>query len=215
MKKTVLISGFEPFGGATSNPAQDIALSLSGLENETYIVQTAILPVERFSAISALQKQIDRHKPVAVICLGVALGRSNISVEKVAINFDDFRIKDNAGNQPIGEPIEQGAPNAYFSTLPINRIVAALEDDDVPCEISFSAGTFVCNHLMYGLLRLADKSRHKFRAGFIHIPQSSEKLIDENKPALPLADMKRAIERSIDIAAHYQTDIKRNAGDTH
>jgi pyroglutamyl-peptidase len=215
MKKRVLLTGFEPFGGAASNPAQDIALALDGRESDRYSVHSAILPVERFGAISALQKQIERHKPEVVICLGVAVGRASISLEKVAINFDDFRIADNAGQQPIGEPIEPAGPNAYFSSLPLNRIVEALNDKDIAAEISFSAGTFVCNHLMYGTLRLAEKSRNRFRTGFIHIPQCSEQVIDAAKPCMAREEMQRAIEIAVDLAAHYQTDIKRNAGDTH
>ena len=188
MTRTILLTGFGPFGGATTNPAMEIVEALDGSEIEGCKVVTRILPVERFAAIAALREAIETHAPETVVSLGVAVGRTAISIEKVAINFDDFRIPDNAGNQPIGEPIEVGGADAHFTTLPINRIRQAISETGSPAEISFSAGTYVCNHTMYGALAMAANMPESPRAGFIHIPQATESIIDATKPSLTLLD---------------------------
>lgn len=213
--KTILLTGFGPFGGATTNPAMEIVNAIKDWQTEDFRVVTQILPVERFASIAALREAIETHQPDAVISLGVAVGRAAISIEKVAINFDDFRIPDNAGNQPIGEAIEAGGADAHFSTLPINRMRMSIAESGTPAEISFSAGTYVCNHVMFGALAMAANMPSKPRAGFVHIPQAMEDIIDDNKPSLPLGEMTDAVRRAIEVCALHDDDIASNAGDTH
>ncbi|WP_424982097.1 pyroglutamyl-peptidase I [Maritalea sp. S77] len=214
----ILLTGFEPFGGETSNPAQQLALALDGETRDGAEIVSAILPVARFEALTALDGLLAQHKPDMVIALGVAAGREGITPEKVAINFDDFRIADNKGQQPLGEPVSENGPTAYFSTLPINLMVQEMAYL-VPTNISFSAGTFVCNHLMYGLQHRCANAYPHIRSGFVHVPQATENLPTDNTsdmPHLPLAQMAEALKRAIwAAAAHKGDDIKLNAGNTH
>lgn len=215
MTKTILLSGFGPFGGATTNPAMEIVTALDGLEIGGCRIVTCILPVERFASIAMLRKAIETHSPDTIVSLGVTVGRAAISIEKVAINFDDFRIPDNAGNQPTGEPIDAHGADAHFTTLPINRMRKAIVETGIPAEISFSAGTYVCNHTMYGALAVAANMPAKPRAGFVHIPQATESVIDASKPSLSLLEMTEAIKRALLVCAMHTNDIASNAGDTH
>lgn len=213
----ILLTGFEPFGGETTNPAQQLALALDGETHNGAEIVSAILPVARFTAIDQMRDLLDMHDPQLVVALGLAAGRADITPEKVAINFDDFRIADNQGHQPKGEPIDADGPAAYFSTLPINLMVKEM-GHLVPASVSFSAGTFVCNHLMYGLMHACAKHRPNVRAGFVHVPQATENLAqdDHEMPHLPLAQMTEALERAIwAAAAHTGDDIQVQAGDTH
>lgn len=213
----ILVTGFEPFGGEQSNPSEQLAKLLNGATEGDAQIVSAILPVERFAALEKVDALIQQHAPNMVVALGVAVGRTAITPEKVAINFDDFRIPDNAGHQPIGEAIFPDGPTAYFSTLPINLMATEI-GATVPSTISFSAGTFVCNHLMYGLLHLCACNYPNTRAGFIHVPQATECLsaTSSEVPHLPLPQMAEALKRAIWRAvAHTGDDIKLNAGDTH
>jgi pyroglutamyl-peptidase len=214
----ILLTGFEPFGGEQSNPAQQLAYALDGESHKGAEIVGEILPVARFDALAEMERLIGQHQPEMVIALGVAAGRGAITPEKVAINFDDFRIADNKGHQPLGEPIAADGPAAYFSTLPINVMVQEMSQL-VPATISFSAGTFVCNHLMYGLQQQCATKNPNIRAGFIHVPQATENLPTDkatDMPHLPLAQMAEALERAIWAAAfHKGDDIQLNAGNTH
>ena len=183
---TVLVTGFEPFGGDLINPSWEIARALDGWDvpdcRDAIVatVRAARLPCVFGAALDVLHQALARHRPVAVIALGLAASRADISVERVAINVDDARIPDNRGQQPIDRPVCPGAPAAYWSTLPIKAIVAAWHEAGIPASVSQSAGTFVCNHVFYGLAhRLATRrrrggraqaARRETRAGFIHVP---------------------------------------------
>jgi pyroglutamyl-peptidase len=194
----LLLTGFEPFGGDLVNPSWEIAKRLDGWEVEAAdaglpapaVVRSVLLPCVFQQALSVLDDAIARHRPIAVIGLGLAASRQDISVERVAINVDDARIPDNAGCQPIDEPVCAGAPVAYWSTLPIKAIVSALQEAGISASVSQSAGTFVCNHVFFGLAhRLARQRRRRIvaaagvagppgaalprewaRGGFIHVP---------------------------------------------
>ncbi len=164
-------------------------------------------------SVGRVVELIQEIKPDMVIALGVAVGRSAITPEKVAINFDDFRIADNAGYQPIGEPIRADGAAAHFSTLPINLMTQTICASQVSGAVSFSAGTFVCNHLMYGVLDHIERQSLPIRAGFIHVPQASEFCDDPDMPTIDLARMIVAIRDAIAAAANASADLKRNAGD--
>ena len=135
-----------------------------------------------------------------ILALGQAGGYSEIAVERVAINVDDYRIPDNDGNQPVDEPVVEGAPVAYWSTLPIRSIVRAMREVEVPAFVSNSAGTFVCNHLFYRLMRFLEEEGNVRRGGFIHVPYMLEQAKRLGQPGLPLEAMARGLEAAVRAA---------------
>jgi pyroglutamyl-peptidase len=148
-----------------------------------------------------------------VILLGQAGGRAAMSVERVAINVDDARIADNAGWQPVDEPVAPAGPAAYFATVPIKAMVLAMRDADVPAAVSNSAGTFVCNHLLYGVLHFLAASGRRTRAGFIHVPWlESQAVARPAEPAMALATMVRGVEAAIAAALDTAEDVRMAAG---
>jgi pyroglutamyl-peptidase len=153
-------------------------------------VRTVVLPVVRFEAARVLFEAFDEFRPQAVVMLGIAESRDTITPERVAVNVDDFRIPDNAGNAPVDEPIVENGPAAYLSTLPIKRIVTDLVDADVPASVSNTAGTYLCNHVFYAMLHRIATTDSKAVAGFVHIPQMSEAREDDG-PSLPLDTLVR------------------------
>ncbi|MFC0036535.1 pyroglutamyl-peptidase I [Cardiobacterium valvarum] len=175
--KKLLITGFQPFDGESVNPALEVAKGLQGKTINGYEVIAREIPVVRFEALKAVQAAIEELQPDVVITIGQAGGRPDITVERVGINIDDFRIPDNKGNQPIDEPIVTGGPVAYWATLPIKKMVANVKAQGIPASVSNSAGTYVCNHLLYGLLHyLTTQGKTAIPAGFIHIPYLPEQM---------------------------------------
>ncbi|MFL6658026.1 MAG: pyroglutamyl-peptidase I, partial [Massilia sp.] len=166
--KTILLTGFEPFNKETINPAWEAVRALDGWVGPGFVVQALQLPCVFGEARRAMDAAIAHHRPAVVIAVGQAGGRCDLSVERVAINVDDAPIPDNAQRQLVDEAIVPGGPAAYFSTLPIKAIVAALRAKGLPASVSQTAGTFVCNHVFYGLMHTT--AGMKLRAGFIHIP---------------------------------------------
>ena len=220
--QVVLVTGFDAFCGEKTNPSWEICTqlpkSIAGLR-----IETARVPCEFRRAIEVVAEAIERHRPSLVVCLGQAGGRAHLSVERVAINVDDARVEDNAGSRPIDEPIAASGPPAYFATLPIKAMVEGMRSAGVPAEVSNSAGTYVCNHLMYGVLHyLANRTppplgggqgEGRVRAGFIHVPFSEVQVID--KPAvaaMSLATMVKGVEAGIVAASRHATDLKVEGG---
>lgn len=208
--KKVLVTGFEPFGGDEVNPSLEIIKRLSGVMIEGGEIVTCQVPVTRYESIDCVLSAIAEHQPSVVINLGVGAGRTAITPERVAINVDDFRIADNAGNQPIDEPIVANGSNAYFSTLPIKAITQALQNNGIACEVSNSAGTFVCNHLFYGL-------QHHFTGqpiaqGFIHVPLMKQADDRAASPSMRLEDMVRGIMLAAEVCLQVEQDIKYESG---
>ncbi len=208
----VLVTGFEPFNGERINASWEVcdrlSRSIGGMRLETCRV-----PCEFRRAIEVVAAAIERHRPAMVVSLGQAGGRAHLSVERVAINVDDARANDNAGSAPIDEAIAPDGPAAYFATLPIKAMVAAMRAAGVPAEVSNSAGTYVCNHLMYGVLHFIAASGASVRAGFIHLPYAEEQVLD--KPAIAgtaIATMARGVEAAIAAAAEYRSDLKVAGG---
>lgn len=212
--KTVLLTGFEPFGGDTLNPSGEIARQLDGMQLGGWQVRGAVLPCVFGKSARKLERLMEETRPELVIGLGLANGRAEITPERVAINVDDARIADNAGRQPVDRPIAKDGPAAYWSTLPIKAIVAALKRNGIPASVSQTAGTFVCNHVFYALMRALAAQRGKVRGGFIHIPwaEGQEK---PGQPALPLDVMKAAIVTAIEVAIRRKRDVRVVAGATH
>ena len=147
--QTVLITGFEPFDGDIVNPSMEAIRVLASHRPEGVRLAVAPLPVSARRIEAALREALEAHRPDVVIAVGQAGGRVEMSVERVAINVDDFRIPDNAGDQPVDEPVVAGGPAAYFSTLPIKAMVRRMREVGVPANVSQTAGTFLCNHVFY------------------------------------------------------------------
>jgi pyroglutamyl-peptidase len=164
-----LVTGFDPFGGDAVNPSYEAARRLPARIG-TLDVVTAELSTSFARAPRQLRALAAREQPNIVLCVGLAADRRVISVERVAVNLDDARLPDNDGAQPMDKPVLRGGPAAYFSSLPVRKIVTRLAAEKIPCELSMSAGTFVCNHVFYALMHLAAQQKQRFRAGFVHVP---------------------------------------------
>lgn len=206
----ILVTGFNSFGGDTINPASIILENLPKSINNNEIL-TLELPTEFKKSSELLKKYIDLIQPNIIISIGLAGGRSNISIERIAINIDDARIPDNSGYSPIDETIQSEGDTAYFSTLPIKAIIKNLKNKNIPCEISNTAGTFVCNHIMYEALYYIKKNKLNINSGFIHIPY----LVEQNKaPSLELETMVKAINIAILTSIEYfgKYDVKISQG---
>ncbi len=211
--KTVLVVGFEPFGGERRNPAQEIAAALHGRVIAKRLLVGAVLPCTFGESRAELKRHLRRHRPEIVVAVGQAGGRPDITPERIAINVDDARIPDNRGAQPVDRPIVRHGPAAYWSTLPIKAIVAALRARGVPVSVSQSAGTFVCNHVFYGLMH-ALRRRPGVRGGFIHVPFLPGQ-VKRNEPSLPLETMVEAIALAVEVSLRTRRDRRLGDGQTH
>ena len=204
----ILVTGFEPFNGGSINPSEQIVHRLTAPEGVTLIKK--ILPVEFQKAGIQLKELFHEYRPDVVLSIGQAGGRAEITVERIAINIDCVKssngskiLPDNAGNVPVDEPIEaEGAP-AYFSTLPIWKLVEVIQNQGIPAAISNTAGTYVCNHVMYVNLHQATTKYPNMKAGFIHVPflpeQIAEREDKERLAAMPLEDMVKALQAAIEF----------------
>lgn len=210
--RTILLTGFEPFGGETSNPSWDAVQQLDGWQpdDETMVVARQ-LPCVFGSSVAQLNTHIKALDPVLVLALGQAGGRTCFSLEKVAINYNDARIADNQGQQPLATATVENGAAAYFSSLPLKHLLQQLKSNGIPAEISFSAGTFVCNHVFYGLMHaLAEKPR--VRAGFIHIPYSPEQATRHQSASMSIELVVAALKICIEISLLQQPDILMATG---
>ena len=212
----ILVTGFDPFGGEKVNPALEAVKSLPSVIHGAEIRWVEI-PTVFYQSAEVLEVEINRYHPDVVLCIGQAGGRACLTPERVAINQDDARIPDNQGNQPIDTPIREDGQAAYFSTLPIKAMVQAIKEEGIPASVSNTAGTFVCNHLMYQALYLADKKFPNMRAGFMHIPYMTEQVVNKpNTASMCLRDIVRGIEAAIGaIVDHKDKDLKLVGGATH
>lgn len=213
--KTVLITGFEPFDGERVNPSWEVVSRLDNAVIAGCRVVARQLPCVFGESLTVLNAAIDSLSPALVLAVGQAGGRVDITVERVAINVDDARIPDNRGRQPVDEPVMQGGPAAWFSTLPIKAIVQEMRNAGIPASVSQTAGTFVCNHVMYGLLhKLHDLQDVK--GGFIHIPYMPEQAAAHpGAPSMAAETVRHALEIAIATALHVDADIAVGGGATH
>ncbi len=213
--KTVLLTGFEPFNKEPINPAWEAVRALDGWSEGGFMVVARQLPCAFGAAIDTVRAAIDELKPALVIAVGQAGGRMDLSVERVAINIDDAPIEDNVQRQPVDQPIVAGGPAAYFSTLPIKAIVQALRQAGLPASVSQTAGTFVCNHLFYGLMHL-QASRPGMKAGFIHIPYLPEQAARHPGTAsMGLGQVVEGLRVAVRTSLLTVVDIFAGAGATH
>ena len=200
-KTKVLVSGFEPFGGAKLNPSELLVAELKRIEFENLELSTVILPVEFDRASEILLRTIREEKPAVVIAFGQAEGRTAINLEKVAINLDDARIPDNAGDRRENQVIDEGGKDRYLSTLPIEAMVEAMKSGGYPAEISLSAGAFVCNHIFYALQKELQGSG--IRSGFVHLPLVSQQAAEfPGKFTMELNEMVKAAKAALEAAAN-------------
>ncbi|CAI1546017.1 pyroglutamyl-peptidase I [Serratia quinivorans] len=211
----VLITGFEPFGGERVNPSWEVVKQLNDMELAGARIIARQLPCVFGTALEALNAAIDEVQPVMVLAIGQAGGRTDITIERVAINVDDARIPDNQGQQPIDEPIVESGPAAYFSTLPIKAMVDSMREAGIPASVSQTAGTYVCNHVMYGLLHRLN-SQQAIKGGFIHIPYLPEQAAAHpGAPSMAATTVLFALELAISIALQVEHDLKVVGGATH
>ena len=192
----LLLTAFEPFGGETVNPAQEAVRLLPEQLGSVTIVKCDVPTVFGRSA-KVVTDAIALHRPDAVLCIGQAGGRGSLTPERVAINLDDASIPDNAGDQPVDRVIYPDGPSAYFATLPVKAMVSAIRDAGLPANVSYTAGTYVCNHLMYSVLYTLEKDYPGVQGGFLHVPFIPSQVKDASTPSMPLEDIVKGIEAAI------------------
>ncbi|MER7790647.1 pyroglutamyl-peptidase I [Streptomyces sp. NPDC097640] len=211
----VLLTGFEPFGGEDVNPSwQAVSLVAAGPPPGIQVT-TARLSCVFGTALEELAAAVEAADPDLVLCVGQAGGRTGISVERVAVNVDDARIPDNAGRRPVDEPVVPGGPAAYFAALPVKACVAAVRAAGIPASVSQTAGTFVCNHVFYGLAHLIATRRPALRGGFVHVPYAPEQVVDRAEPSLPADTVAHALRAIVTTAVTTREDLRVPEGATH
>ncbi len=213
--RTVLLTGFQPFGGEQVNPSWQAVSALHGVRIAGHRVVARELPVAFGDSLKVLRAVLREARPSLVICVGQAGGRAQLSLERVAINIDDARIPDNAGSQPVDLPVVNGGPAAYFTTLPIKTMRETLCAAGFPAEVSQTAGTYVCNHVFYGLMH-ALRARRGVRAGFIHIPYSpAQAAAHAGAPSLAPETVTEGLRVAIRVALTSRVDARIAAGAEH
>lgn len=208
----ILVTGFDPFGGETINPAIESVKRLPDTIEGAEIIKLEI-PTVCYKSLDVIKEAVQKYNPDVVVSIGQAGSRPDITVERVGINITDCRIQDNEGNQLVDEPIYAEGPAAYFSTLPIKAMVNAIKAGNIPASVSDSAGTFVCNHVMYGVSYLLAHEYEGKKSGFIHIPFLPEQVLDKKgMPSMTLDCIVEGLTRAIGAIVLHDTDIKEVGG---
>ncbi len=212
----ILITGFDPFGGESVNPAFEAVKLLPDIICGATIIKKEIPTVFGKSA-EVLENTIEEHKPDVVLSIGQAGGRFDITVERVAINLADGRIADNEGNQPIDEIIKEDGEVAYFSTLPVKAMVQQIRSCGIPATVSYTAGSYVCNYIMYCGLYLAATKYKNIKSGFMHVPYAPEQAVEKpnNTPTMSVQNIAGAIEAAVIAIIENESDINTSEGITH
>jgi pyroglutamyl-peptidase len=204
-----LVTGFDPFGGSRVNPSWQAVQALDGRIIAGRRVIGAEVPTIFGHSLRRLAELVEQHRPALVVCTGQAGGRGALSLERVAINVDDARIPDNAGAQPIDTPVVAGGPAAYFTSLPIKAMLQALLRAGINAEVSQTAGTFVCNHVFYGLMHLLAQPRFQgVRGGLVHVPF----LPEQGQPSMRVDEIVAGLALGIEVALATEHDIRKGAG---
>lgn len=208
----ILVTGFDPFGGEPINPAIESVKRLPDNIAGAEIIKLEI-PTVRKKSLEKIEEAINKHNPDVILSIGQAGGRFDISIERVGINLDDFRIPDNEGNQTIDEPIFPDGENAYFVKLPVKAMVQNVQKNNIPASVSYTAGTFVCNHVLYGVLYLIEKKYNGKKSGFIHIPFLPQQVVDKrNTPSMELNTIVKGLTAAIEAIVKNDEDIKEVGG---
>ena len=214
MEQVLLITGFDPFGGDSINPSWEAVKKLPDRIGNWKLCKLEIPTVFGLAAQTVLEKA-QEVAPAAILCLGVAAGRSPVTPERIGINVRSARIPDNRGNQPKEEPVIPGGEDGLFSTMRVSAMAAAIEAMGLPGAVSNTAGTFVCNHLMYGVLHHLAAHCPRVRGGFMHVPFIPSQVVDRPAPSMAVTDIARGIEAAISAIAAHETDISAVEGTTH
>ena len=209
----ILITGFDPFGGETINPAWEAVKRLPDMAAGAQLIKLEV-PTAFSRCGPAMAAAIETHRPDAVVCVGQAGGRACVTVERVAVNLADAAIPDNEGEKPVDVPIRPDGPAAYFSTLPVKAIVQHIRAHGLPCQLSYTAGTFVCNCLMYQVLHLAAVQHPQLRAGFLHVPFIEEQAAGKpgGTPSASLASITKALKLACEAIAAHPNDTHESMG---
>ncbi len=211
----ILVTGFDPFGGEPINPAIESVKLLPDTIAGAEIVKLEI-PTVVHKSLEKIDAKIAEVNPDVIISVGQAGGRPDITVERVGINCDDARIPDNEGNQPIDEPVFADGPAAYFSTLPIKAMVDAINKAGIPASVSNTAGTFICNHVLYGVRYLCEHKYPGKKSGFIHIPYMTSQAVGKrNMCSMNLNDIVAGLTAAIEAVVINDNDIKVTGGAEH
>jgi len=209
---SVLLTGFEPFGGETTNPSWTTVQKVRDAWRGEALLHAVELPVAFDRVGDALRSAIRDTEPDVVICVGQAGGASTIQVERIAINVDDARIPDNTGFQPIDEPIIADGPAAYFSSLPIKAAVAAVSALGIPAVVSQTAGTYTCNHVFYRLMHELEAGHPEARGGFVHVPFGTDQTVGTDIPSMEINDMVAAVTAIVRATLETTVDLKLVGG---
>lgn len=208
----LLLTAFDPFGGETVNPAQEAVKMVSSRVGNVEVIK-CVVPTVFGKSIETVAAAIEDCRPDAVLCIGQAGGRADLTPERIAINLDDASIADNEGNRPVDTPIFPDGKPAYFSTLPVKAMVAAIRAAGIPASLSNTAGTFVCNHLMYGVLYTLEKHCPGVRGGFLHVPYIPSQVTGgRGIPSMSAADIVRGLEAAIAAIGENGRDITVSEG---
>lgn len=213
----ILVTGFDPFGGETLNPAWEAVKKIPDTINGAEI-KKVMIPTVFYKSAEVTEKAIEEFQPDYVLNIGQAGGRFELTPERVAINVDDARIPDNETNQPIDVPIKKDGAAAYFTQLPVKAMVTEMKNAGVPAAVSNSAGTFVCNHIMYQVQYMIDKQYPNIKAGFMHVPFIPAQVLDKpGKPAMNLEDISKGITKAVEAIVEFdgKPDLKIIGGTTH
>lgn len=211
----ILVTGFDPFNGEKINPAIESVKLLPDTIAGAQIIKLEIPTVCHLS-LKVIEEAIEQHNPDVILSIGQAGGKPDITVERIGINIDDCRIPDNAGQQIIDEPVFADGPAAYFVNLPIKAMVARIQEHQIPASVSNSAGTFVCNHVTYGVRHIIETKFPGKRSGFIHIPFLPQQVINKkNMPSMSLETIVEALSVAIEAIVDTEVDLKITGGATH
>ena len=216
MGRKILVTGFQPFGGESMNPAWEAVSRLPDTIGDATVTKVEV-PVVFGRGPEAVERAVEEVEPDLVLCVGQAGGRAKITPEFVGINYADARIPDNDGCQPVAERIVDGGPDAYFATLPVKAMVQAMQEAGVPAEVSYTAGTYVCNDVRYSLLHTLATRHPGVRGGFLHVPYATEQAthLPASTPSMSVDDMARGIAVALEAALTHEKDVDVATGSTH
>lgn len=211
----ILVTGFDPFGGESINPAIESVKLLPDTILNAEIIKLEI-PTVCGKSLTKIDEAITKHNPDVILSIGQAGGRPDITVERVGVNINDCSIPDNEGNQPCDEPIYADGPDAYFVNIPIKAMVEKMKENGIPASVSNTAGTFICNHVCYGVRYLTETKYPGKKSGFIHIPfMPSQCTNKRNMPSMDLGMIAKGLEYAIEAIIQNETDVKIEGGATH
>lgn len=212
----ILVTGFDPFGGAKVNPAYEAVKLLPDVVGEAQIIKIEI-PTVFGRDEEVVRAAVDEHHPDIVLCVGQAGGRSGITVERIAVNLMEARIPDNDGNQPMDKPIKKDGENAYFASVPVKSMVQYIKSANIPARISYTAGTYVCNDIMYRVLYMIDREYPQMKGGFVHVPYLPEQVLElpDGTPSMSAEMISKALECALKAIVENREDMQIVSGETH